>query len=705
VHQENEDKKNEESQSTEDILKVARQRFDLAVTAESSFRKEALDDLKFRIGEQWPTDILSSRNQDKKPCLTINKLPQYLRQVTNDQRQNRPSIKVNPVDDKADVETAKVYQGLIRRIEYQSNADVAYDTAFDGSVSKGIGYIRVVTDYADPSSFDQEIFIKRIRNSFCVYLDPNAQEPDGSDANWGFVFEDISLDDYKAQYKKSKLASMKDWKSLGDNVAGWATDSTVRVAEYFTKTFKEVELVLLSSGETFEIEELPEILPEGVTVVQTRKSIKPAIKWYKINAVEILEQADWAGRWIPIVPVLGDEIDIDGRLIREGLIRHAKDPQRMYNYWASSETETIALAPKAPFIGAAGQFEGFEDQWKSANVKNHAFLQYNPKSLNGTPLGPPTRNVFEPPIQAITQARMQSGEDLKSTTGMYDATLGMRSNENSGIAIQRRNAQSQTNNFHFVDNLSRSIRHLGRILIDLIPHVYDTARTVRVLGEDDSIDTVAINQIFQKNGQEVSHMLGHGKYDVTVSTGPSFATKRQEAVQSMLSLTQSYPKVAEVAGDLMVKNMDWPGAPEIAERLKKTLPPGLSEPDDKEKQPIPPQVQMQMTQMNQLIEQLTSQLNSVNDTLDNKVLELESKERIENRKIQAQIEIELAKLGSREATELLAYQVSEIEKRLELLKHSSPIEPEIESGEEFAGIDQQMQIPTGGESPGLPMGD
>nr|MBA3756529.1 hypothetical protein [Nitrosomonas sp.] len=553
-------------QSDEDILTVARNRWNIAVEAEIEIRALALDDMNFRAGEQWETSVRASREQDRRPCLTINRLPQYIRSITNDQRQNRPSIKVDPVDDKADVETAKVYQGLIRHIEYNSNADVAYDTAFEAAATKGLGYYRIVTAFCDPMSFEQEIKIKRIRNSFSVYLDPSYQEPDASDANWGFIFEDMNIEDFKAQFPTAKVSGMEDWRSLGDVAEGWLSKETVRVAEYFYRTYEEAEIYLLSTGETVLKEDLEKIgMPEGMSVVSKRKTVVPKIKWLKINAIEVLEKTDWPGKYIPIIPVLGDELDINGKRILEGVIRHAKDPQRMYNYWASAETETIALAPRAPFIGVEGQFEGHEAKWREANVKNYAYLEYKGKMLGGELAPPPQRNAYEPPVMAITQARQMSAEDLKATTGIYDSALGMKSNETSGRAIQRRAQQAQTNNFHFIDNLTRALRHGGRILIDLIPHVYDTARAVRIMNEDGSVDMVKVNEVFEHKGKQVNYQLGHGKYDVTVSTGPSFATKRQEAVESMLSLTASYPQVAQIAGDLMIKNMDWPGAQEIAE--------------------------------------------------------------------------------------------------------------------------------------------
>jgi hypothetical protein len=703
-------KEKSEKDSTQEILSIARRRFDLCVVAEREIREEGLDDLLFRAGEQWPADIKASRDLDNRPCLTINRLPQFVRQVTNDQRQNRPSIKVSPVDDKADPDTAKVFQGLIRNIERNSNADVAYDTGFEGGVTKGFGYWRVLTAFSDPFSFKQEIKIKRIRNSFTVYLDPHYQEPDASDANYGFVFEDMSHDDYKAKYPNSQLASMTDWKSIGDNMPGWSDSSTYRVAEYFYKTFKEVDICLLSDGSVVEKSKLPKVMPEGLTVVKERKTTLPAIKWCKLNAVEVLEETDWPGQWIPIVPVLGDELDIDGRKVLEGVIRHAKDPQRMYNYWASSETETIALAPRAPFIGAEGQFEGHMAAWKTANTKNHAFLQYKPKTFGGQLAPPPQRQTYEPAVQAITQARMQSADDLKATTGIYDAALGNRSNEISGRAIEGRRRQAEVSNFHLIDNLSRAIRHTGRILVDLIPYIYDVPDVIRILGEDGEPEMVQINQIFTKDGKQIAHNFGIGKYDVNVSVGPSYASKRQEAAESMMDFTKALPQQASLVLDLIAKNLDWPGADLFAERFKKSLPPGIAEEKDGEKQPLPPEAQQQMQKMSQMIEQLTGKLNEAHDTIDKDLVKVESTERIAMKKLQVEAEIEMMKVGSKESIILLQAQIGELQNRFtNQLRGNQPIETENESSMNQPGAGQSLPtapqpLPTGGQpSPGLTM--
>lgn len=683
----------------EDVIKKARERFELAVAAETDIRVEALDDLRFVKGEQWPDEIKRQRDLDNRPCLTINRLPQFVRQVTNEQRQNRPAIKVNPVDDNADVETAKILQGLIRHIEYDSNAEIAYDTASDYQCRIGFGYFRIITDYCDPMSFDQDIKIKRIKNPFTVYLDPGSSEPDGSDGNWGFIFDELSKDKYIAQYPDSELSQMEDWKSLGDGTANWVTLDGCIVAEYFEKVFKPITVCLMNDGSTVKKDELPKELPQGIQIVDQRVSLEASVVWRKINGIEVLEETEWPGAYIPIVPVFGDEIIIEGERTLEGVIRHAKDSQRMYNYWATAETETIALAPKAPFIGAEGQFKGHEDKWKTANIKNHPYLEYVPKALNGSPMPAPQRQTYEPPVQAITGARMQSAEDLKATTGIYDASLGNRSNESSGRAIEGRVKQAENSNFHLIDNFTRSLRHAGRIILEAIPKVYNAPRVVRIVHEDGEQEQVVINQMFQKGNKSIQYDLSAGKYDVTVSTGPSYQTKRQEAVSSMMSLVQAYPQMVQICGDIMVKEMDWNGAQEIAERLKKMLPPQLQDPKDGQ-DPIPPQAQQQMAQMSQMIKQLSGEVTQQAEIINAKRLELESKERIALMQAENELVLQQMKTDMAHSQTAFKLEVADIHKRLDLVNNNVPISSETGSAQAQPGPQQ----PTSGSPLGAPSG-
>jgi len=700
----------------EEILETALARFALAEEAESDMRKAAQEDLEFLSGKQWPLEIQQERDIDRRPCLTVNRLPQQVQQVTNDQRQNRPAIKVSPVDDAATDEIAELIQGIIRHIEYNSNAETAYDTGGESAARGGFGYWRLLTDFVDPQSFDQEIFIKRIRNPFSVFLDPYAQEPDGSDANWGFIVEDLSPEEYKARYPGTKLATASDWSAIGNNVPTWIKSDGCRVAEYFYKELTPSKIHLLATGETVHDKDRAHRQASAqaagldASIVKSRDTKLPVVKWCTITGIEILDRTIWAGSFIPIIPCYGNELYVNGKKIVESVIRHAKDPQRMLNYWKSAATEAIALAPRAPFIGAEGQFEGHEQEWESANRKNHAYLEYKPTSLNGQPAPPPERQAIEPAVQAITQAAAGAADDIKATTGVFDAALGAQSNEVSGVAIQNRASQTQLSNFHFYDNMKRSIRHTGRCLVEIIPKVYDSARAARIVKEDGTQKVVKINQTHtdEDTGKQVLYDLSVGRYDVVVDTGPSYATRRQEAAASMIDFSKAVPQVAQACSDLIAKNMDWPGAQEIADRLRKLLPPQLQ--DDPKNKQIPPAAQAQMAQMQHLIQNLTQHLNEATKVIETKKMDLEHRERVEMAKIQADIEINLAKLGSQSSIKLLESQVQELIQREKLIGMNQPIgapqdfDPEGADGGNYAGVGHIGSGPTGGQSPGLTPG-
>lgn len=695
-------------ENKKEVIELAKKRFQLGYEADSENRANAIEDMEFRAGNHWPEEIKNQRGLEGRPCLTVNKIPQNIHQITNEQRQNRPSIKVSPFDDYADVETAKILQGLIRSIENNSNADTAYDIGFDAAVTGGRGYVRVVTDYSSHDSFDQEVIIKSIHNPHNVVLDPYYREPDGSDANWAFCFEDITKDEFEELYPKSEAAS--DTFETSPDELGWYGDETIRIAEYFVKEMVKDKLIRLPDGSSALLSDIDEMSEEELheldlskevieelskTEGAFRDTLVPKIMWYKINGNEILEETTWPSQWIPIVPIHGEELFVDGKRVFEGIVRQAKDAQRMYNYWATCETEAIALAPKAPWIGPEGAFEGHEDKWKTAHLKNYSYMEYKTTTLaNGQPAPAPQRVYGEANVQAITQARMIASDDLKSTTGIYDASLGNRSNESSGVAITRRTHQAQTGNYHFVDNLSRSIRHLGKIIVDLVPVIYDSGRVVRILGEDDEESIIKINEIFEDDkGKQKQHDLTRGKYDVNVATGPSFSSKRQEAVEAMLMLSKHNPRVSEVAGDLIVKYMDWGGSEEVAQRLKKTIPPGIIE-EDNEGQ-IPPEIQNQMQQMEQQIQELNSILQQAQEDLDDKQAERESKERIEMEKIRSKLVIEAAKIEagnsvSDEDLPVLAKEILELRNQIELIKKTQttgdqiPVITDLESMGEHA---------------------
>jgi hypothetical protein len=633
----------------EKLLEKARKRFRRSAEAWSDIRKQALDDLKFRAGDQWPDFIRNQRDQEKRPCLTFNQIPQFTRQVTNDQRQNRPGIQVNPVDDKADVETADIIQGLVRHIEYDSGADAAYDTAFMYAATSSFGFWRVTTEYAGPMTFEQDIKIKRIANPFTVYPDPDAVEPDHSDAEYYFVSEKMTKDRYKEKFGDEVPATgSAAWTSIGD-ASDWLDGDDVRIVEYFYKDRDTKKIVQLSDGSVLLKEVMEKAFEEGelahmgISIVAERETEFVTVRWAKLSGWEVLDETEWLGEHIPVVPVLGDELNVDGKLQLEGVVRFAKDPQRQFNFMMSATTEAIALAPKAPFVIAEGQIEGYEKLWENANNMAVSALVYKPQTLNDTLAPPPQRMQAEPAIQATTVAMMQASDAMKAVTGIYNAALGEPSNEKSGVAIRNRAAQSQGSNYHFVDNLSRAIRHTGRILIDLIPKVYDTKRVVRIIGEDGEQKTVTVGPMSDQQRQQQQQQLQQqvsgiqriydisvGKYDVTISTGPSYQTKREAAADGMLELSTKYPKLMDVAGDLVVKELDFPGATTIAERIKRTMPPSLTQDDDDSG--VPPAAAQMIAQLTDQNQQLTQHLNAAQDDLDQKksekAMDLESKERI-----------------------------------------------------------------------------
>lgn len=623
-----------------DKMATMRSRLQMAQAAYSDSREDELDDLRFMAGSpdnqwQWPADVLATRGSvqgqtiNARPCLTINKLPQHVRQVTNEQRQNRPSGKVIPADDNADVQVAEIFNGVMRHIEYMSDADVAYDTACDNQVTYGEGYIRLLTEYCNEDSFDQDIRITRVRNSFSVYMDPTIQDPCGADAEWCFVTEDILKSDYERMFPDASPVSTIMSQGVGnESMAQWLAEDTIRIAEYFYKDYEKATLHLYPDNQTA-FKGTPQdsnLQAMFGKPIRTREVDRQKVMWMKTNGFDILDEREWSGKWIPVVRVVGNEWEVEGRMYISGLVRNAKDAQRMYNYWTSQEAEMLALAPKAPFIGYGGQFEGYEQQWKTANTTNWPYLEVNPDVTDGAGGVLPLPMRAQPPLPqtGLIQAKMGAGEDIKATTGQYDASLGQQGNERSAKAIVAREKQGDVGTYHYVDNLARAIRHITRQVVDMIPKIYDTQRIARIIGVDGDVSMVKFNPTQPEPVKEVRDMEtggliekiynpGVGTYDVMVTTGPGYMTKRQEALDAMSQILQSNPQLWSVAGDLFIKNMDWPGAQEMAERFKKILDPKvLSEGDQS---PEMAAAQQQMEAMTQELNRMTAIIENVQDSV------------------------------------------------------------------------------------------
>lgn len=587
----------DEQEPDNEVLEEIRKRFDIAMESTAQNRQEMLDDIRFaRLGDQWPSASKYDRARPGKerPMLVVNRLLQFRDRVVNEIRQNTPSIRIRPVNDGADEETSEVLMGIIRHIQDNSNASIAYDTAVEWQVDTGLGFFRVRNDWADDKSFDQEIFIDRIVDPMKVYMDPHAKQPDGSDAEWCIIAEEIPKDEFKRLYPD---VPETNWEAAGNgDMQGWYTKDSIRIAEYF--------YIEHSQEEIFD--------EEGM---RSRMSDVKRCMWMKVTGQTVLERGELPTRWIPIIPVIGHEVWVQGRRYLSGLVRNAKDAQRLYNYYLSANAENVALAPKAPFIGVAGQFET-DPRWGRANQESLAYLEYDPVSIAGTPAPPPQRSQPPQASSAIMQAVQLAENDIMQSMGIYQPSLGGESNETSGRALLLRQKQSETGNFHYQDNLNRSIRHAGRIVLDMIPKVYDRARVIRILGEDGVPKQVNIDPNMPQASAYTDNPAvdsiynpAVGVYDVVCDSGPSYATKRDEAANMMLALTQANPSLFNMIGDLMLKNMDWPGAEEISKRLQAMLPPQLQPTADGTK------VDPQVLQAQQMMEQMANQMEEMSQEL------------------------------------------------------------------------------------------
>jgi Phage P22-like portal protein len=561
-----------------DIIAEAQARLEAAWIQDRENREDAFMDLKFLAGDQWPNEIRLQREAQNRPCLTINRLPQFVNQVANSVRLNPPAIKAVPAGGEATAELAEIYSGIMRQIQYRSNATNVFANAVYGAVACGIGHFRVVTQYADENGFDQEIVIKRIQHPLSVFWAPGSVEPDRSDADYCLVSEMISRKEFQ---KRFPGAAMTDFVAPADLNAEsglfWANRDAVRVCEYWVKRPTERTIARLATGETLDITGVEPKELARLSIIAERKVRSHKVEHYLLSGEQVLEGPnEWAGRYIPVFPVIGSETPLETKVIRSGLIRFAKDSQQLYNFWRSAAAESIALAPRAPFLATPSMIAKFKGQWDTQNVISRPYLLYEPD-----PDVPGGRPMREPPPDipaALVNESGQAADEMKATTGVYDASLGAQSNEISGIAIQARTSQGNISALHYQDNLMATLNHLGRVLVDLIPRIYDSERIVNLMREDETHEPVRINvPVMGTNGKPMLiNDLNQGTYDVRVKAGPSYATKRAEAADAMLQFIQVVPQAATVAADLVARNMDWPGADEIADRLKRTLPPQIT---------------------------------------------------------------------------------------------------------------------------------
>lgn len=572
-------------ESDEAILKKAREHYKMCESSDSDSRNSAKDDLRFLVGgeNQWDTLAVAARKSKGRPIITVNDLPAMLHQVTNDQRLNRRSLKVHPVDDNADVETAKVEQGAIRHIEYDSNADYAQDRAVNSAAAVGFGYWFLETEYESETSFNQKIVFRSVRDALSVRIDPLSTEPDGSDMGFAFVESLVNRADFKREHPD---ANANNTSFLSDeSYAGWLTQDAVLVCRYWCIKKTPETVVLLSNGESGFKSDLIQ-MPAGVTVVKEREGERRRVMLYKITGTDVLEKTEVKSKWVPVFPVYGDEIVVDGKVIRSGIIRNAKGPCQSYNVMISAATEEVASRTKAPWVMAEGQDEGHEDEFLRANVDALPYVTYKPTSLEGELLPPPQRTPMADIPAGMLAMAMHAQDNKKKTTGLFDASLGSRGSATSGkqeIAQQR---EGDVANFHYQDGLDRTLRHCGRCIAYMFPHYYDTERTVRILGDDDTLSHAKINtqnaeKKKSKDGviRDVLNNVADAKFDITISTGPSYSTARQENAEFFANAMTAAkdPATAAVVTYLAMRNQDAPGSDEAAEMLKALLPPNIQE--------------------------------------------------------------------------------------------------------------------------------
>jgi len=648
------------------VVVEARQRWQRAADASDAQRRSILEAKQFRAGDQWPPEIKIQRAggsgisgqapQPPRPCLTIDRLSQPVRTVSNAIRSANFSITVVPNGHGADEATAAIFKGIIRSIQSQARAAGPIEWAADSAAEAGLGWFRLRTRYvpADPAQpgpelFDQEILVERILNPLTVYVDPTATLPTRSDAQWLFVTEDVSRDEFQRRFPGAEVASLDEFEAIGD-LKSWVTEDTIRIAEYWRIDYESVCVWQLADGSVGQGDP-----PDDVQ--QQREVQVPRVRCSIIDAVEELAAYDWLGSHIPLIPILGEELNVDGAVILRGVIQEGMDAQRMVNYMYSAAIETVALAPKAPLLVAEGQLEGYEQLWQQANRYNYSYLPYKPTSLSGQPVPPPQRQTAEPPIDAMVLMLAKSEDAIKATTGLWDPSLGNTSpRERSGRAIRFLQQQGELGSSNYLDNVSRALVYAGEQLVELIPKIYTRpGRLVEILGADDLPQGILLGQPFTtQQGQPVPvspeqqamrqglvqfYDLSKGRYSVTVDVGKAYATKRDEAASLLGDMLSQNPQLLQVFGDIFFSDLDFEGAQEIASRMRKMLPPQLQPQSD---QPSPEQQQAQITQLQQAAQAMSQQLQQQQQVIQAK--EIESQRDLQKAQIDQQTKLEIAKI-------------------------------------------------------------
>lgn len=632
----------------EEIHAKALKRYARGYAKDETNKEKAYQDLKFLADEdQWTVEALAIRTDEQRPCLILNKCPQFVRQVTGDIRQMRPAVKVTPVDSAADEKVAaKTMPGLIRYVENRSDAKAIYYSTADQQVGGGIGHFKVITEYSSARTFDQEMRIAPIEDGIAVVWDADAILPTREDGTHCFVPFERAKDTAEEEYPDGDFTEFDS--NAEAQLRDWMTADSVKLMEYYYKEPCKVTLALYQSGEIVDLTDdedgakMDDAKADGARIEERDSH---CVYRCIMSAREILDGPELVpGPNIPIVPMLGEEIKIGKVIVRRGITRALIDVQRSYNYLYSQQTEVLALQPKAPFIGTKKQFEQHRDQWENANRTNAPYIEYTPDPLAN---GPPQRQAPPQGSTAIAEMMQITTADMSGVTGIYPSSLGQSGNESSGKAIMARQREGDTGTFVYVDNFARAIRRCGQIIVDMAPHVYDTARTLRIIGEDGKIDVLKINQkIIDPNGDGIATKVlddvTAGAYDVSVEMGPSFSTKRQEAAEGMATFMQAAgPEVAGLFIDLFAKMQDWPLHDKIAKRAQMMLPPNIQAMEAAESGEPPPQAPQQPPSPQ-------DQLAHKDLEIKNKELDVKSKE-IDFKAAELNVKSEQAQMGHAQA--------------------------------------------------------
>ena len=634
-----------------DLIERAKKGYEEADSHWSSIYEAGKEDLYFLSdseGAQWDQKSFEARKRRNKPALQIDQLTQFVNQVSNDIRMNTPSINVIPHSGGADIETAEIFQGKIRDIEQSSNGDDAYDYAVNSAIKGSIGFLRVDHRYKDDESFAQELYIERVVNPFSVMIDPSSVAPDGSDAKCGWVLDEISKEEFEKKYKGFAPVSFQTKSSIGDD------KEKITLCEYFEIEEELINIAKLEDGSVVEV-------ADGEKYSEVREVVRSVVKRYHLSGEDVLKETTFPGKYIPLVPVYGEEAWRDGKRCLHSLIRKAKDPQRRYNFWASTEAELLMKSPKATVIAVGGTTEAYAEDY--IDPDNAIVLRYDQTDARGNPAPAPQINPGPQIPSGIVNAMQRAAEDIKSTLGLYNAFIGQRSNETSGVAIKQRKMEGDRAVYHFGDNLVRSITHVGRILVSAIPVIHSEQEIIRIVGKEESSEEVGINGALVE-GQERSFFLSQGKYNVSVTTGASYATMREEAAEFFQQVIQSQPQLIEVAGDLMFKFMDFPGAQALSERMKKLVPPHLLE--EEAEDPSVMALKQENEQLKQSFQAIGAEMQAVKQQLDNKQGELQIKSmdsqlKAEAEKAKAELEVMKLQLQEREGMSDTAIKQRELE--------------------------------------------